>query len=44
VLKVLKNEDWQRAANVLVPCVGLERWLNVWREKEMPLQFEPFTH
>jgi len=34
----------QRAANVLVPCVGLERWLNVWREKEMPLQFEPFTH
>ena len=36
VRQVLDQQQWQYAANVIVPCIGYERWLDEWREKGVP--------
>ena len=37
VRDVLDQQDWERAPAILVPCLGLERWLDEWRAVGLPV-------
>lgn len=34
---VLDNQLWDKAASILVPCIGLERWLDYWQQLNLPV-------
>ena len=37
VNEVLDQQQWSKAASVIVPCLGFERWLDEWRSIDMPV-------